>query len=164
MKNKLIALLLASIITITYGNFAEAAEVIKETDINSADSKVNENNIDENIYTKDNRNYIENNYNSNDLDIESSLEFDQNTDKITVDASLNDEYGNNLDKTYDVTFLRIVNENDFKAEFTDQDTGEKLVYDTNEVKASVAPVVAVLVGFRLNKVLKWLSKNMVKLL
>ncbi|MDN8776906.1 SAR2788 family putative toxin, partial [Staphylococcus aureus] len=84
MKNKLIALLLASIITITYGNFAEAAEVIKETDINSADSKVNENNIDENIYTKDNRNYIENNYNSNDLDIESSLEFDQNTDKITV--------------------------------------------------------------------------------
>lgn len=109
MKNKLIALLLASIITITYGNFAEAAEVIKETDINSANSKVNENNIDENIYTKDNCNYIENNYNSNDLDIESSLEFDQNTDKITVDASLNDEYGNNLDKTYDVTFLRIVN-------------------------------------------------------
>ncbi|PTK23888.1 SAR2788 family putative toxin [Mammaliicoccus sciuri] len=159
MKNKLIALLLASIITITYGNFAEAAEVIKETDINSANSKVNENNIDENIYTKDNRNYIENNYNSNDLDIESSLEFDQNTDKITVDASLNDEYGNNLDKTYDVTFLRIVNENDFKAEFTDQDTGEKLVYDTNEVKASVAPVVAVLVGFIAKQGLKMAIKK-----
>ena len=34
-------------------------------------------------------------------------------------------YNNKLDKTYDVKFLRIVNENDFKAEFTDQDTGRK---------------------------------------
>ena len=25
--------------------------------------------------------------------------------------------------------------------------GEKIIYDTNEVKASIAPVVAVLVGF-----------------
>uniref|UniRef100_UPI001F08A261 SAR2788 family putative toxin n=1 Tax=Staphylococcus aureus TaxID=1280 RepID=UPI001F08A261 len=75
------------------------------------------------------------------------LEHDLNTDKITVDASLKDNYNNKLDKTYDVKFLRIVNENDFKAEFTDQDTGEKIIYDTNEVKASIAPVVAVLVGF-----------------
>lgn len=162
MKNKLIALLLASIITMTYGNFAEAAEVIKEADLNSSNSKVNENKVKENIYTKNKRNYIENEYKSKDLDIESNLEYDLNTDKITVDASLNDEYGNNLDKTYDVTFLRIVNENDFKAEFTDQDTGEKLVYDTNEVKASIAPVVAVLVGFIAKQGLKMAIKNMVK--
>ncbi|MBO8684973.1 hypothetical protein INO44_13755, partial [Staphylococcus aureus] len=80
--------------------------------------------INENIYSKNNRNYIDNNFKSKDLNIESSLEHDLNTDKITVDASLKDNYNNKLDKTYDVKFLRIVNENDFKAEFTDQDTGE----------------------------------------
>lgn len=147
MKNKIIALLLSIIITVTYGNFAEASEVIKEADINSSNSKVNENKVNENIYTKNNRNYIENDYKSEDLHIESNLEYDLNTDKITVNASLRDYYGNNLNKTYDVTLLRIVNENDFKAEFIDQATEEKVIYDTNEVKASIAPVAAVLVGF-----------------
>ncbi len=147
MKNKIIILFLAIIITFTYGNFAEASVVIKEANINNSNSKINTNKINENIYSKNNRNYIDNNFKSKDLNIESSLEHDLNTDKITVDASLKDNYNNKLDKTYDVKFLRIVNENDFKAEFTDQDTGEKIIYDTNEVKASIAPVVAVLVGF-----------------
>ncbi|CAA3955534.1 Uncharacterised protein [Staphylococcus aureus] len=147
MKNKIIILFLAIIITFTYGNFAEASVVIKEANINNSNSKINTNKINENIYSKNNRNYIDNNFKSKDLNIESSLEHDLNTDKITVDASLKDNYNNKLDKTYDVKFLRIVNENDFKAEFTDQDTGEKIIYDTNEVKASIAPVVAVFVGF-----------------
>ena len=142
MKNKIIILFLAIIITFTYGNFAEASVVIK-ADINNSNSKINTNKINENIYSKNNRNYIDNNFKSKDLNIESNLEHDLNTDKITVEASLKDNYNNKLDKT----FLRIVNENDFKAEFTDQDTGEKIIYDTNEVKASIAPVVAVLVGF-----------------
>lgn len=122
MKNKIIILFLAIIITFTYGNFAEASVVIKEANINNSNSKINTNKINENIYSKNNRNYIDNNFKSKDLNIESSLEHDLNTDKITVDASLKDNYNNKLDKTYDVKFLRIVNENDFKAEFTDQDT------------------------------------------
>ncbi|GBT67744.1 hypothetical protein M6KS0526p2_2328 [Staphylococcus aureus] len=50
MKNKIIILFLAIIITFTYGNFAEASVVIKEADINNSNSKINTNKINENIY------------------------------------------------------------------------------------------------------------------
>ena len=59
MKNKIIILFLAIIITFTYGNFAEASVVIKEANINNSNSKINTNKINENIYSKNNRNYIE---------------------------------------------------------------------------------------------------------
>ena len=52
MKNKIIILFLAIIITFTYGNFAEASVVIKEADINNSNSKINTNKINENIYSK----------------------------------------------------------------------------------------------------------------
>ncbi len=76
MKNKIIILFLAIIITFTYGNFAEASVVIKEANINNSNSKINTNKINENIYSKNNRNYIDNNFKSKDLNIESSLEHD----------------------------------------------------------------------------------------
>ncbi|CAC6050328.1 exported protein [Staphylococcus aureus] len=43
MKNKIIILFLAIIITFTYGNFAEASVVIKEANINNSNSKINTN-------------------------------------------------------------------------------------------------------------------------
>lgn len=52
MKNKIIILFLAIIITFTYGNFAEASVVIKEANINNSNSKINTNKINENIYSK----------------------------------------------------------------------------------------------------------------
>ncbi len=55
MKNKIIILFLAIIITFTYGNFAEASVVIKEANINNSNSKINTNKINENIYSKNNR-------------------------------------------------------------------------------------------------------------
>ncbi|EGQ3706611.1 hypothetical protein RRK13_000728 [Staphylococcus pseudintermedius] len=155
MKFKILASILAFVVTFIYGGIADAAEVLTKKNIENENIQIKDNHVHVNSYSTSDSNIVENNYNSKDLTIESRLEHNEGTDTITADASLKDKYGNDIDKTFDIKFTRLVNENDFSAEFIDKTTGDKIVYDTHKVNASVWPVVGVLVGY--------LAKHSIKL-
>ncbi|EGQ3168767.1 hypothetical protein H0737_002238 [Staphylococcus pseudintermedius] len=133
MKFKILASILSFVVTFIYGGIADAAEVLTKKNIENENIQIKDNHVHVNSYSTSDSNIVENNYNSKDLTIESRLEHNEGTDTITADASLKDKYGNDIDKT----------------------TGDKIVYDTHKVNASVWPVVGVLVGY--------LAKHSIKL-
>ncbi|WP_214521534.1 SAR2788 family putative toxin [Staphylococcus pseudintermedius] len=133
MKFKILASILAFVVTFIYGGIVDAAEVLTKKNIENENIQIKDNHVHVNSYSTSDSNIVENNYNSKDLTIESRLEHNEGTDTITADASLKDKYGNDIDKT----------------------TGDKIVYDTHKVNASVWPVVGVLVGY--------LAKHSIKL-
>ncbi|TDM25020.1 hypothetical protein ETH99_10340 [Macrococcoides caseolyticum] len=120
---------------------------------------ISDNYVKENSYVQGNKKYVTSEYQSENLDVDSKVVYDTDADKITAIASLKDEHGNDVEKKFDIMFLRIVSENDFKAEFTDQSSGEIYIYDTHEVKASAFPLVPVLVGFIAKQGLKMAIKK-----
>ncbi|WP_236712751.1 SAR2788 family putative toxin, partial [Peribacillus muralis] len=71
----------------------------------------------------------------------------EETYTISVDTTLKDSYGNDLEKTFNITILEIYDDENFKALFIDQETGEEYIYDTTELKAAVWPLVGVVVLF-----------------
>ena len=87
-------------------------------------NNISDNYVKENSYVQGNKKYVTSEYQSENLDVDSKVVYDTDADKITAIASLKDENGNDVEKKFDIMFLRIVSENDFKAEFTDQSSGE----------------------------------------
>lgn len=144
MKIKIISLILSISILITYGGVADATEVIKEVDIEKA--RIDFNNIDEKVNTENNITKIENNYDTKDLELNSVVTYNAETGETTAKAKFNDFDDNNIDKYYNIEFIDIIDENNFKAEFTDKDTGEKIIYNSNEVKGAIAPVIPIIIG------------------
>lgn len=144
---KAFIVLIVTIIMCSYGGVANASEIlIKSSDESS--SIVNEREVEEKVFAKGNRHYIDNSYNSKDIQIESSIEYNKGNGKILAKGILEDSYGNSVNKSYFVEFLQIEDENKFVAQFEDTETGEKIIYDSNELKASALPLVAgVVVAF-----------------
>lgn len=119
MKTKFISTILAFIVTLTYGNIAQAKEAFNLKNEDFKSYNISDNYVKENSYVQGNKKYVTSEYQSENLDVDSKVVYDTDADKITAIASLKDEHGNDVEKKFDIMFLRIVSENDFKAEFTD---------------------------------------------
>ncbi len=171
MMKKIISILLAFSLFVTYGGIGHAAtsqgkvqELVqldkKESELVSNDEKVKNE-----YFTDESSKYVESTLESEDVNINSFLEFNEYTNKITVNAKLDDKYGNSINKKFDVTILDITDADTFKASFLDKETGEMYIYDSEELNASILPVVAVVVGFiakqGLKQAIKKWGKNIV---
>lgn len=156
MRKIFIYTLMLSII-FSYGGVGYAAEQIKESD-----NLVLDEDVEEVTYSNGDSNYVDSTLENEDIYINTLLEYNEETDKISVDATLKDNYGNNLEKTFDITFLELHDEENFKALFIDQETGEEYLYDTAELQASVWPAVAAVVSFIVSQGLKKAIKKWTK--
>lgn len=84
--------------------------------------------------------------NTEEVNIKSVLNYDNQTGEVTAEASMKDEYGTDLKKTFSIIITDVEGE-ELKAIFIDKDTGEQYSVDTEKVTASVWPAVGVLIGF-----------------
>lgn len=89
---------------------------------------------------------VESTLDTGEVYIESTLNYNEEDGEMIVTASLQDEYGNDIEKTFSIIILS-VNGDDINAIFTDQETGEEYSVNTEEMTASVWPLVGVLIGF-----------------
>lgn len=144
MKKTLIYTLIFTIF-ISFGGVGHATENInvnnKELDL------VPNENIKEKIYSDDNSKYVESTIENEDIYINSVLEFNEEENTIFVKTVLKDDYGNDLEKIFNITLLELYDSENFKALFIDQETKEEYIYDSTELNASVWPVVAVVISF-----------------
>ncbi|WP_350019838.1 SAR2788 family putative toxin [Priestia flexa] len=156
MMKKIITIILSLSLFIAYGGVASVAHATSiENDkqevvqLNTEDSNLvsDSDEVETNFSVDGDSKYVESSLNKEEVTIDSLLEFNEETDTITVSAKLDDAYGNSIDKKFDVKLLSITDEDNFKASFIDQQTGEEYLYDSSELQASVWPVVAVIVGF-----------------
>ncbi|QZZ03623.1 SAR2788 family putative toxin [Staphylococcus arlettae] len=157
MKVKIICFILSISVLVTYGGIAEAVEVIKEADIER--NRIDFNKIDEKINTQNNITNIENNYDTKDLEVNSKITYNSITGETTAKAKLNDSYNNNINKSYNINFIDIIDENNFIAEFIDIDTGEKIIYNSNELRGAIAPIIPIIIGILAKQGLKTAIKK-----
>lgn len=166
---KLIAILLSVSLFIAYGGVGYATS-IEDEGPESVQLNTEENNlvsdsevVEHNYFIEEDSKYVESSLNTEEITINSMLEFNQNTDTITVSANLDDNYGNNINKKFDVKLLSITDEDNFKASFVDHETGEEYLYDSAELQASIW--LGVIVGFiakqGIKQALKKWGKNIV---
>lgn len=167
---KFFVIMLTLTMFISYGGVAYAAEQIQEIDALSAEKDLNEagyseTDVEDVVYSEEELNYVDSTIENEDMHMNSLLEFNEETGKISVTATLQDEYGNDLEKSFDVEILELYDEENFKATFTDQESGEEYTYDSTELKASVWPAVGVVIGFiaksGLKQAIKKWSKSIV---
>src|SRR5699024_3162480 len=85
---------------------------------------------------------VETEYNTEDIELETKLNFDIENEDITADVYMDDEYGNTVDTTFDIDLIEVNNEDHIIALFTDINTGESILYDSVQVEASIAPLIA----------------------
>ncbi|AVK95783.1 hypothetical protein FCT18_00020 [Lysinibacillus sphaericus] len=78
-----------------------------------------------------------------DLFVESELSIDFETNEISMVNLFNDNSDEVIQKQYEINLLTIDSE-DFRAIFIDKESGEETYINTEEVQASVAPLVVVL--------------------
>lgn len=169
MKKTFIYILILAIF-ISFGGIRTAAantadiivnDVVNDDELNLA----SEGDVEEVIFSIGDSSYVDSTLKNEEVYINSLLEYNEKSDIILVNATLSDEYGNNLNKTFDVKILEFHNEENFKASFVDQETGEEYLYDSAELTASAWPVVAVVVAFiakqGLKKALSKWSKSIV---
>lgn len=150
MKKLSIIILMLSIF-ISYGGVATAAEQINANDNLAITEDLGEeyhsDEVKEETYSEGGKNYVDSTLENEGLYINTLLKYDEKSDKISVNATLKDNYGNDIKKTFNVDLLEIYDQENFKAVFIDQESGEEYLYDTTELKASVWPIVGVIVGF-----------------
>ncbi|QDQ03437.1 hypothetical protein FOH38_17770 [Lysinibacillus fusiformis] len=91
----------------------------------------------------DNNTLVVTSLKTDELEATSDINFNLETSEISVDTTLVDNLGNSISNQFEVHFLHIQGE-DFKAIFVDQETGEEIYVSTDEVQASIAPLVVVL--------------------
>ncbi|WP_208592648.1 SAR2788 family putative toxin [Gracilibacillus suaedae] len=151
MKKLFICTLILALF-ISFGGVGYAAENISLDETES--NLVSNENVEEVAYTEGNSKYVDSTLKNEDVYINSFLEYDEETDTISVDALLEDDYGNNLEKTFNITILEMYDADNFRASFIDQATGEEYIYDTTEFDAAVWPLVGVVVKFIAKKGLK----------
>lgn len=123
---------------------AQTTDALPNTGI--IESEYNEN-IEENIQYKediiDDEATITTTIATEELSASSELVIDLNSSEMIIDNVLEDEQGNIITNQFIVHMLHIDGE-DFKAILVDQATGEEVYVDTEEVHASIAPLVIVL--------------------
>lgn len=138
MKKMFIATLVSSLLIANSGvSYATEKEV-----------KINEDSeptVTEKVYEDKNVKYVESHLENEQINMESTLKFDELNDELSVEAILKDN-GTELKKEFSITILELTDENNFKAVFTDKETNEEYVYDTAELQASALPVVGLIVG------------------
>ncbi|MGE7093786.1 SAR2788 family putative toxin [Lysinibacillus sp. NPDC048646] len=162
---KFIAILLSVSLFIAYGGVGYATSIENEgpelVQLNTEENNLVSNSeiVEHNYFIEGDSKYVESSLNTEEITIISMLEFNEDTDTITVSANLDDKYGNSVDKKFDVTLLSITDEDNFKASFIDHETGEEYLYDSAELQASVWPVVGVIVGFIAKQGLKQALKK-----
>ncbi|MEK5040172.1 SAR2788 family putative toxin [Sporosarcina sp. FSL K6-3457] len=138
---------------VTHINSDSANIVVKETiseelsDVVETTTIVTEKNI-----------IIETTIDAPELNAESTLLFDMESNEFIMDFSTEDENGELINQTYKV-FLTSLSEDEFKAFLVNMDTGEILEVDSAELQASIVPVVAILVGFLVRSGLSWIIKE-----
>lgn len=123
--------------------------------------KINEDSeptVTEKVYEDKNVKYVESHLENEQINMESTLKFDELNDELSVEAILKDN-GTELKKEFSITILELTDENNFKAVFTDKETNEEYVYDTAELQASALPVVGLIVGVIAKQGLKTAIKN-----
>ncbi|MGP4066381.1 SAR2788 family putative toxin [Oceanobacillus sp. M65] len=82
---------------------------------------------------------------NNNVSIENNLELNLEDEELVFDVEI-DNGINGRKESFDVIITEI-NGEDFKAAFVDQNNGTSYHYDSTEMSASVAPLVAVLISF-----------------
>lgn len=102
--------------------------------------------VEEKVYEDDDIKYVESTLKNEQINFESILKFDELEDELSAQATLKEENGTELKKEFSITILEITNEENFKALFVDKDTQEEYIYDSTDLKASVWPLVGVIVG------------------
>ena len=136
MKKMFIATLVSSLLIANSGvSYATEKEV-----------KINEDSeptVTEKVYEDKNVKYVESHLKNEQINMESTLKFDELNDELSVGAILKDN-GTELKKEFSITILELTDENNFKAVFTDKETNEEYVYDTAELQASALPVVGLI--------------------
>ena len=151
MKKMFIATLVSSLLIANSGvSYATEKEV-----------KINEDSeptVTEKVYEDKNVKYVESHLKNEQINMESTLKFDELNDELSVEAILKDN-GTELKKEFSITILELTDENNFKAVFTDKETNEEYVYDTAELQASALPVVGLIVGVIAKQGLKTAIKN-----
>ncbi|WP_214691647.1 MULTISPECIES: SAR2788 family putative toxin [unclassified Exiguobacterium] len=151
MKKMFIATLVSSLLIANSGvSYATEKEV-----------KINEDSeptVTEKVYEDKNVKYVESHLENEQINMESTLKFDELNDELSVEAILKDN-GTELKKEFSITILELTDENNFKAVFTDKETNEEYVYDTAELQASALPVVGLIVGVIAKQGLKTAIKN-----
>ncbi|WP_053072150.1 SAR2788 family putative toxin [Rossellomorea marisflavi] len=89
---------------------------------------------------------VESTLDTGEVYIESELNYNDNNGEMIASAILQDEYGNDIEKSFSIMLISANNE-DINAIFIDQETGEEYSVNTEEMNASIAPLVGVLVLF-----------------
>ncbi|TKI22122.1 hypothetical protein FCO27_16950 [Bacillus pumilus] len=115
---------------------------------NVANKQFTEDNIDTFVSTLDTK----------EIYLKSVIDYNNETGLITANALLKDKYGNDIEKDFSIIILS-ANSSDLKAIFIDQDTGEQYTVDTDQMTASILPLVGVLVGFIAKQGLKQAIKK-----
>ncbi|KAA0565812.1 hypothetical protein F0342_03735 [Bacillus sp. CH30_1T] len=137
-----------SIPTLTY----IPEEDLTTVDIESVEEQTNnmigediEDNIEIQSEVVDDSAVIETKIESEDVSIDSSLELDLETSEMTVDTELENEDGEVISKSFDITVTEVDGE-DFTAVLTDTETGEIYEVNTAEVSASWYPLVVIAIS------------------
>ncbi|PAF22762.1 hypothetical protein CHH49_04030 [Terribacillus saccharophilus] len=99
---------------------------------------------------------IDTDYKSDNLDIESTLDIDQDSGLITYTAQV-EENGEVKNETYYVTIDEMESADNFKASFVNAETGELYELNTIEGQASILP--AVVIGLIARQGLSWALKK-----
>lgn len=111
MKKMFIATLVSSLLIANSGvSYATEKEV-----------KINEDSeptVTEKVYEDKNVKYVESHLENEQINMESTLKFDELNDELSVEAILKDN-GTELKKEFSITILELTDENNFKAVFTD---------------------------------------------
>ena len=144
LLGKLFLSLLVFIVLLTHGgifNTVHAMNQIESVDSSEADALFTEENIEVNVGEEDVV-IVETEYNTEDIELETTLNFDIENEDITADVYMDDEYGNTVDTTFDIDLIEVNNEDHIIALFTDINTGESMLYDSVQVEASIAPLIA----------------------
>ncbi|MCY7772165.1 SAR2788 family putative toxin [Bacillus haynesii] len=142
------------ITSIESGENIETTEIDLEEELNvSEDDKVTTKQ-----FTEDNIDTYESTLDTEEVYLKSVLDYNSETGEITANALLKDSYGNDVEKNFSIIVLNS-DGTDLKAIFVDQDTGEQYTVNTDQVTASVWPVVGALIGFIAKQGLKQAIKK-----
>lgn len=142
--NSIIATMLLSATLLPHFAYAQTDDKNNNLEVSNEAIQTIENfvQIEKEIIT-DNNALVVTTLETDELEATSDINFDLDTSEITVDTTLVDNHGNSVSNQFEVQFLYVQGQ-DFKAIFVDQETGEEIYVSTDEVQASLAPLVVVL--------------------
>ena len=105
---------------------------------------------------------IDTTFNSDDLEVDSELEMDIESEEMNLKTAYKSEDGKEINQEFNVEVEEIDNDV-FKATFTDNKTGEKYSVNSEEVEASILPaiIVGVIVRTSVKAAFKMYSRSQI---